>query len=248
MTGCVVQDSMEHEFDHNKLLKKIAVNRLTPYGIIQQGKSRTFLYDKGWWTIVIEFQPSSHSKGAYLNIGLDFNFYPRAYFAFTYGSREKSFEEATDEKHFSQIINDYCDFTIKRVEELKLGFKDIWTATETFKKEVSNEPWNNVDLGVLYGLTGQVSKSKNILQKLKKEKCQHDYEFARQQFAIQILSWCEKSEVFPLKIQHLINETRQLKKLPVADLSDLLNQPKAEKGMQFFIYKELTKLFSNVRK
>ena len=239
---------MAHEFDHNKVLKKIALHRLTPHGIIQQGTSRTFLYDKGWWTIIIEFQPSSYSKGSYLNIGLDFNFYPRSYFAFTYGSRENSFQEATDEKQFSQIINHQCDFIITRVKELQLKCRDIWAATATFKKQFRKDPWDKFDLGVLYGLTGQHGKSKSLLEQLINEKCQHEYEFARQQLAIQILSWFENSEVFPLKIKYLINETRQLKKLPVADLSDLLNQTKPELGFQNFVHKQLTKLISIFRK
>ena len=71
--------------DHNKLIKKIAKQQLEPFGIHQKGQSRTFLFDRGWYTIIIEFQPSSYSKRTYLNIGLDFNFYPRNYFAFGFG-------------------------------------------------------------------------------------------------------------------------------------------------------------------
>lgn len=212
---------METAFDHNKLLKKIAKEKLIPHGIIQEGKSRTFLYDNGWWTIVIEFQSSSWSKGSYLNIGVDFNFFPRDHFAFTYGHREKGFEEAKDENHFTQMINDYCDFTILKVDELKVKFKDVWAATNTFKKQVDNDPWDNFELGVLYSLTGNISNAKKYLQKVKKEKCEHDFEFARQKLVSEILTWLDNDETFLINIKQLINQTRQLKKLPIVELDNL---------------------------
>jgi hypothetical protein len=125
---------MEATFDHNKLLKKIASEKLLPHGIVQEGKSRNFLYDNGWWIIIVEFQPSSFSKGTYLNIGVDFNFYPKDYFAFTYGYREKGFESAKDEKQFEQLIGEYCDYTIAKVEELKVKFQDVYSAIRIFRK------------------------------------------------------------------------------------------------------------------
>jgi len=212
---------METAFDHNKLLKKTAKERLTPFRITQKGSSRTFLFDNGWWTIIIEFQPSSYSKGSYLNIGLDFNFYPRDHFAFTYGYRENGFEKANDETAFIKIINDYCDLTITKVDNLKLKFKDVWTAADTFKKHVDNDSWNKFDLAILYGLTGKISDSKKLLLDIKKQKCEYDYEFKRQQFVTDILPWLDNDETFLIKIKELINQTRQLKKLPFVDLDKL---------------------------
>jgi len=209
---------METSFDHNRLLKKIAKERLIPFDIVQEGKSRTFLYDNGWWTIVIEFQSSSWSKGTYLNIGVDFNFYPRDYFAFTYGHREKSFEEAKDEAHFTKIINDYCDFTIKKVKDLRSKFQDLWAATKHFKKQAGNDPWDNFILGVLYGMMGHLSKAKGYLKKVQKEKCEHDFEFERQKLVNEMLTWLGNEQIFINNMKSLINKSRQMKKLPIVDL------------------------------
>jgi hypothetical protein len=212
---------MEATFDHNKLLKKTAKERLTPFGITQKGSSRTFLFDNDWWTIIIEFQPSSFSKGSYLNIGLDFNFYPRDHFAFTYGYRENGFEEADNETTFIKIINDYCDLTITKLDDLKVKFKDVWTATNTFKKHIDKDPWNKFDLAILYSLTGNISDSRKLLNDIKKQKCEYDYEFKRQQLVTEILLWFDDDETFLSKIKELINQTRQLKKLPVVNLDNL---------------------------
>lgn len=211
---------METTFDHNKLIKKIAKERLLPFGIIQEGKSRTFLYDNGWWTIVIEFQSSSYSKGSYLNIGLDFNFYPREYFAFSYGHRESGYIEAIDELQFEKAINNYCDLAIKKVEELKLKFIDIKAAIKTVKnKAKKNDSWNNYELGILYGLDGRLNDAKKLLNKVKNEKCVHDFEFDRQKHVTDILHWIDSRGLFIINIKDTINKARRMKKLEVADLA-----------------------------
>src|SRR6266513_2483077 len=43
---------------------------LGPLGFKRKGRSRIWLADRGWWLLVIEFQPSSSRRGAtYLNVG-----------------------------------------------------------------------------------------------------------------------------------------------------------------------------------
>jgi hypothetical protein len=39
-------------------------------GIVQKGRSRLWYDDHGWWAGLIEFQPSSWSRGSYLNVGV----------------------------------------------------------------------------------------------------------------------------------------------------------------------------------
>ena len=222
---------MEAVFDHNKLLKKIAKERLLPHGIIQQGKSRSFLYDNGWWTIIIEFQSSSFSKGTYLNIGVDFNFYPREDFAFTYGYREKGFESVKDEKQFEQLIIEYCNYAIAKVEELKKKFQDVYSAVKTFRKAGTGSGWDNFNLGVLYGISGQLSVAKSFHKKVVKEKCEYDYEFERQQLATEILTWLNDANTFLENIKSLISKTRQMKKLPLVDLDNLQERKTTHKSV-----------------
>jgi hypothetical protein len=39
-------------------------------GIVQKGRSRLWHDDHDWWAGLIEFQPSSRSRGSYLNVGV----------------------------------------------------------------------------------------------------------------------------------------------------------------------------------
>jgi hypothetical protein len=209
---------METNFDHNKLLKTIAKTRLKPHGITQQGSSRTFLYDGGWYVIMIEFQPSSFGKGSFLNIGVDLNFYPRDYIAFSYGYREKDFSAADSEVQFDEIVNNYCDQVIEKTQKLKEEFKNILTAIDTIQNRyLKDDPWDYYDLGVLYGLTGQTKKAELFLNKLKNLECTYDYEFERQKAAINIMNLLPDREKFLAGAKDLLAQSRQLKKLPVGD-------------------------------
>jgi len=58
--------------DHNRDIAKAARAALGSIGCVRRGRSRTWLDDRGWWVGVIEFQPSSWSKGSYLNVGASF--------------------------------------------------------------------------------------------------------------------------------------------------------------------------------
>ena len=212
---------MTTQIDHNKVLKKIAKERLKPYGIFQQGQSRTFLYDKGWFTIVIEFQPSSYSKGTYLNIGVDFNFYPRDYFAFGYGYREKGLDEYIDEEQFRKSVNDLCDLTIKRVQELDLKFQDIWTALKTAEKEKGDDTWRLYEVAILNAMTSNFEKAKKQLNQVSNEKCEYNWEIQRKQLTDELINWTFDSPTFLENIKNLITQTRQLKKLPTMKLDNL---------------------------
>ena len=58
--------------DHNKIIKQAAGEVLNPLGLFQEGQSRIWVDDNGWFLTLVEFQPSGWSKGSYLNVALHF--------------------------------------------------------------------------------------------------------------------------------------------------------------------------------
>jgi hypothetical protein len=204
--------------DHNKLIKKIAKERFNALDIFQWKKSRTFLYDKWWYTIVIEFQPSSSSKGTYLNIGVDFNFYPRDSFAFQFGYREKPFESFVNEQQFSKYINKLCDIVIEKIKELDTQFADFKTGLKTLEKEKSNNSWTLYVIGILYALEGNYSKSLEILKKISSEECLTNWQSDRKIIIDKIIFWIEDGSTSSTHLINLIEDTRKLKKLPTSEV------------------------------
>ncbi len=54
--------------EHGKLIAAAAKAALLPLGCRRKGQSRCWFSDQRFWYIFIEFQPSSWSKGTYLNV------------------------------------------------------------------------------------------------------------------------------------------------------------------------------------
>src|ERR1022692_4746779 len=59
---------MSAEGEHGRILAAAARTALTPLGFWRKGRSRVWWADRGFWLAVVEFQPSSFSKGSYLNV------------------------------------------------------------------------------------------------------------------------------------------------------------------------------------
>jgi hypothetical protein len=55
---------------HSKLLTIAATEELGDLEMRRKGRSRKWPDDHGWWLGVVEFQPSSYSRGTYLNVGV----------------------------------------------------------------------------------------------------------------------------------------------------------------------------------
>lgn len=64
----VRENSMAKQNEHGKLIAAAAKAALLPLGCVRKGQSRAWFSDERYWSIFIEFQPSSWSKGTYFNV------------------------------------------------------------------------------------------------------------------------------------------------------------------------------------
>jgi hypothetical protein len=70
----------------NRLMRDAGRRHLTPIGVQQVSRSaRVWTADRGSWLINVEFQPSAHLVGSYLNVGLQHLWIPKDYRVFEYG-------------------------------------------------------------------------------------------------------------------------------------------------------------------
>ena len=58
------------ENEHGRIIASQAKIVLQPAGFRRKGQSRVWIADRGFWLSVVEFQPSSWSKGSYLNLAV----------------------------------------------------------------------------------------------------------------------------------------------------------------------------------
>ena len=66
----------------DKLIAAAAKAGLGPLGLARKGRTRSWIDDHGWWLLNVEFQPSSHALGCYINVGAQHLWAPRNHLCF----------------------------------------------------------------------------------------------------------------------------------------------------------------------
>ena len=122
---------------HNQIIKKLCKDILLPIGVFQKGNSRIYIDDNSYFFTVIEFQPSAHAKGTYLNVALYFLWNERDYisFDFPFGAdiRVKNFIEYQNDEQFTREVTKYIQEAAKQVLFYR-KLQDVETAKSYMKK------------------------------------------------------------------------------------------------------------------
>lgn len=66
----------------DKLIAAAAKFGLGSLGLVRKGRSRSWIDDHGWWLLNVEFQPSNHGAGCYVNVGAQHLWVPRNHLCF----------------------------------------------------------------------------------------------------------------------------------------------------------------------
>ena len=66
----------------DKLIAAAARAGLKPLGLVRKGRTRSWIDDHGWWLLNVEFQPSGHGVGCYINVGVHHLWVPRNHLCF----------------------------------------------------------------------------------------------------------------------------------------------------------------------
>lgn len=116
---------MQTDADHNRILKKIANEILKPNGLFQKGTSRVWIDDNGWFLIIVEFQPSAWSKGAYLNVGIHYLWDDKDSLTFDYGHRFHSFVSFDgNEEKIAADMESLAELAVNQVVQYR-RFRDL---------------------------------------------------------------------------------------------------------------------------
>ena len=103
----------------NQIIKQLCKDVLLPLGVFQKGTSRIYVDDNGYFFTVIEFQPSAHAKGTYLNVALHFLWNERNYLSFDFpfgaDARVKNFVEYQNDEQFAHEVSQHIQEAAKQV-------------------------------------------------------------------------------------------------------------------------------------
>lgn len=195
---------------HSKLIANAARATLVPMGLFQKSRSRTWLDDHGWWLCVVEFQPSTWSRGSYLNVGCMWLWQVKNYLSFDEGYRVEAFVEIDDEEHCLSLARRAAD----EVEGYRKRFPRIDEVCNYYLRTDPVGLWPNFNAAVACALAGRVSEARAFFAKVAKEHDDREWVLAARAEAEELSSIMADSEQFRGLITDRVRKTRALQKLP----------------------------------
>lgn len=118
---------------HGRIIAAAARSSLKPLGFQRKGASRIWFADKGFWLLVVEFQPSAWSRGSYLNVAAHWLWKSssdalRVHLSFDYGGRVGRFISFENESQFSEEAESLAQAAVaesSRLSELLVSIEAI---------------------------------------------------------------------------------------------------------------------------
>jgi hypothetical protein len=201
---------------HTKIINKVAREVLKPIGVTRKGQSRVWLDDNGWWVTVVEFQPSAWSKGTYLNIGVNWQWYPKDHFSFDLGYREASFIEYISDDQFEPKARELAEMAKAKVEEFRRSLSNQISAKEYIvskTKEDKGNLWGEFNRGMACAITGSKEQALNYFKQVIENP--HDVEWAIElkDFTRNMMNLISSGQDHIGYINKIVKEARALKKL-----------------------------------
>ena len=142
---------------HDKIIANAARSELVPLGFQRKGRSRTWTADHGWWVTVVEFQPSSWSKGSYLNVAAHWLWYPVDHISFDFGGRLEEHVEFISEMQFTREATRLAQDAAQEAQRLSNLFVSPSAAAEVLLAEArktNSRAWMAYHAGVIAGVAG----------------------------------------------------------------------------------------------
>lgn len=199
---------------HGRLIAAAAKRHLSPLGCRRKGQSRFWSADHGFHQIGIEFQPSGWSKGSYLNVGVQWLFYPKPYFTFDTGYRTADFVPFMDEAQFAPEADRLAAHAAGEVQRLRAKFHSLAAVAHHLKAEPLGLPgWSNYYAAVAAGLIGEITEARTLFNCIPMPS-QDDWCRQRRTTAMQLASCLGDATAYHGAVLALIGKCRALQKLP----------------------------------
>ena len=206
--------------EHSKIIVKTAGQILKPYGIVRKGQSRSWLDDHGWFTSVIEFQPSSWNRGTYLNVGVNFHWFRKDYFSYDIGGRESLFEKFDNTEQFTINIEGFANKALGIALNYREAFRNLESSGNAILTHqfASDSLWGNYHRGVVCGITNKFGEADKYFDMLLSVELDYDWVNELKRDTLFLKTVMNSHQQFKTEIIEIIKATRSLKKLPPVEI------------------------------
>ena len=194
--------------DHNKLIAAAAKEALSPLGLKRDGKSRLWYDDHGWWCIVVEFQPSSWSKGTYLNVGVSWLLFEKAHWTFDVGHREQGFSPARAEQQFTDALSRIVAHASERVRAYRESFATIQSAHRHYQSIELRSHWDYYHAALIAALAGELSTTRKHFEWLLAQPRPHPWQHGLYFRALDLNRLLDSRREFLDSVRGIVHRTR----------------------------------------
>src|SRR5262249_40202190 len=139
---------------------------LKPLGLTQKGRSRFWRDDRQWFVIGVEFQPSSWSRGSYLNVGCNWLWQVNEHFAYDVGGRVNSFVRFDNSEQFGVVTEELAYKAAEEIKRYRKMFPDVRGVCDYYLQQESENIWSNLNAGIASALANKQSKASQFFQKV----------------------------------------------------------------------------------
>lgn len=153
---------------HDAIIAKAAHSALQSLGFKRKGRSRTWIQDREWWLVVVEFQPSGWDKGSYLNVAAHWLWSESGFLSFDFGSRVDGFEAYHSAEQFGTVARILAEKAAGEAQRLTGLFSSIEATANTLDAEAATAEvrsagsWPHYHAGVAMGLAGRSSRAATL--------------------------------------------------------------------------------------
>jgi hypothetical protein len=196
--------------DHNKLIAQKAKEHLKPIGFVRSGKSRVWYKDNGWWSVIIEFQPSSWSKGTYVNVSVSHLLYEQCGWTFNIPERLRGFASVEDDMDFEGKVEGMASQAANRAEELHNKYSVVENSIDWYAGSERRSIWDDYYSGILFSFNGDFEAAGNYFSAIVESEYSRIWEKAVQIRALELKHMLAFPDLYISTIKGIVLRTRNL--------------------------------------
>ncbi len=205
---------MGSEQAHSRLIANAAKDALGPLGIRRKGRSRIWLDDQGWWLGLIEFQPSSWSKGSYLNVGVMWLWDELPHLAYDVGYRVSGFERYEDRAKFEISAQNLAKKAAQEAVQYRGLFASPSAAADYYATLGEQVPGSLLPAGIALGVVGRSGESRKRFDAFLAVNDDRDWALEKKDRARGLRVLLDDHRAFLTSVRGSIAKTRELLRLP----------------------------------
>lgn len=199
---------------HSKIIRDAASTFLSPLGLTQKGRSRTWVDDQAWRLCLVEFQPSGFSRGTYLNVGCMWLWREKNNPSFDEGYRVEDFFPFENAEQFREVATKLAARAAAEVERYRSKFQTVLHVSDHYLNRNPVEFWPSFNAAVACGISGRPLDARRFFAHMLALSDDRGWVKSAQTEAANLNSIVHDTKLFRQTVLDTVIRTRKMLRLP----------------------------------